>query len=137
MQISFDQVLVTAGLKQTRARQAILTIFSQENRPLDVPEILNLLKKQHVSVDQATVYRILEIFLQKRIIERFEFQEGKFRYELSGTEHHHLICEECGRIDDISDCSVSTLEKEIFERKGFTTKHHSLEFFGICQSCLP
>jgi len=137
MQISFDQVLVTAGLKQTRARQALLAIFAAENRPLDVPEILNLLKKQHVSVDQATVYRILEIFLQKRIIERFEFLEGKFRYELSGIEHHHLICETCGRIDDISDCSISTLEKEILEKKGFTTKHHSLEFFGVCQTCLP
>ncbi len=135
MQISPDYVLSTAGLKQTRARHALIRIFTVENRPLDVPEILSLLKKEKISVDQATVYRILDVFLQKEIIDRFEFQEGKFRYELAGTEHHHLICESCGRIDDVSDCGIPSLEEEILRKKGFITKHHTLEFFGLCQLC--
>lgn len=135
MNSQYIQLLSSAGLKQTKARQALLRIFEEENRPLDVAEIIHSLKKHRISADQATVYRILDVFLQKGIIDRFEFQEGKFRYELAGIEHHHLICEVCGSIDDIADCGVSRLEKEIRRKKGFTTKYHSLEFFGICRSC--
>jgi Fur family ferric uptake transcriptional regulator len=123
------------SLRKTPARIELLQVFSAELRPLDVGEIRARLENRGVSVDQATVYRMLDSFLHHGIITRFEFQEGKFRYELTGEEHHHLVCTSCGTIEDISDCNLSGLEKEIRLKKGFLVKRHSLEFFGLCRNC--
>ena len=76
---------------------------------------------------------MLDAFLTHGIITRIEFQEGKFRYELTGEEHHHLLCSNCGKIEDISDCNLSGLEEEIRQKKGFLVKRHVLEFFGCDQ----
>jgi Fur family transcriptional regulator, ferric uptake regulator len=133
--LSEKPTIIESGLKGTKSRLAVMHILEEEKRPLDVSEILYGLKEHNVTTDQATVYRILDIFSQKGLVHRFEFGEGKFRYEKAGEDHHHLICENCGRIEDISDCNISILEKEIQKKKGFTVTRHSLEFFGTCNRC--
>jgi Fur family ferric uptake transcriptional regulator len=127
--------ITSAGLKNTKTRQQVLELLLKENRPIDAAQVFELLKKQDESVDQVTIYRILDIFFQKGLVERLDFQEGKFRYELRGEEHHHLLCEKCGKIEDVSDCGLDVMEKTIKRKKGFLVKHHSLEFFGICRDC--
>jgi len=128
--------LEASGLKQTKSRIAVLDILQNEDRPLDALELCTKIQERGIDIDQATVYRILDIFRQKGLIHRFEFQEGKFRYELTGYDHHHLICDACGIIEDIADCDIDRFEDEILKKKGFRVKRHSLEFYGICKSCL-
>jgi Fur family ferric uptake transcriptional regulator len=126
----------SSGLKGTKPRLAVLHILEEENRPLDVSEIIENLKQHRVNADQATVYRIMDSFFKKGLVNRLDFQEGKFRYEkTSSREHHHLICESCGKVEDMSDCKIDDFQKGISEKKGFLIKRHSLEFFGICKSC--
>jgi Fur family ferric uptake transcriptional regulator len=132
---SYRRILQNAQLKVTTARQAVLEFFAGNDKPVDVSELLVYLKEREIDADKATVYRILEVFYEKGIIARMEFGEGKFRYELAGADHHHLICERCGAIEDISDCHIDTLEKEIKKKKGFIVKRHSLEFYGACRQC--
>lgn len=130
------KILTSVKLKATPARQVVLHYFEKTGKPIDAEEILLHLREHDLQTDRATVYRILETFYEKGIIERLEFKEGKFRYELAGrTEHHHLVCERCGKIEDISDCGIGALEKEILKKKGFNVKRHSLEFYGVCKSC--
>lgn len=129
------QLLQNAQLKATNARKVALHFFGKEDRPVDVEEILEHLRKHDLETDRATVYRMIETFLEKGIITRLEFGEGKYRYELTGFDHHHLVCENCGRIEDISDCGIEEWEKKIKQKKHFLVKHHSLEFFGVCQLC--
>lgn len=124
-----------AGLKHTKTRQQVLELLMNENRPVDAIEIFELLKKHDTTVDQVTIYRTLDIFFQKGLVEKLQFQEGKFRYELAGEEHHHLICERCGKITDVSDCGLDQMEKTIKRKKGFLVRRHSLEFFGVCSLC--
>lgn len=128
-------LIKTSGLKHTKGREKILQILQKEDAPVDVMHIGSHLKQEEIQLNESTLYRILESFYQKGIVDRFEFQEGKFRYELRGSDHHHLICELCGAIEDFSDCSIKTLEKEIRKKKRFIVKRHSLEFFGICRAC--
>ncbi|MBI4080236.1 MAG: transcriptional repressor [Candidatus Levybacteria bacterium] len=132
---NFRIILQKVNLKVTNARLGVLELFARSQKPIDAEEIFAYLQKEGVDADRATVYRMLETFYEKGIIDRFEFQEGKFRYELAGSDHHHLICEQCGRIEDISDCGINVLEREIKEKKGFLVKRHALEFFGVCESC--
>lgn len=127
--------LETSGLKNTKARQGVIQTLQKEQRPLDVPEIIFFLSRMKVKADQATVYRIMEKFTQNGIVKRLEFNEGKYRYELMGEEHHHLICENCGTIEDFSDCNLVPLENEIRKKKNFTVSRHALEFYGICKKC--
>lgn len=125
-----------SGLKGTKPRLAVLHILEEESRPMDVSEIISGLKEHNVNADQATVYRIVDSFFKKGLVHRLDFQEGKFRYEKkSDTEHHHLICESCGKIEDISDCRIDEFQESISVRKGFLIIRHSLEFFGLCMNC--
>lgn len=128
-------VLQKNNLKMTHARQVVLDLFLKTRTPIAADVIFSYLSQKKCETDRATVYRILDTFVEKGIINRMEFQEGKFRYEIVGSDHHHLICEKCGSIEDISDCSLPKLEKEIRIKKGFLVKRHALEFFGVCASC--
>ena len=132
---SYRRILQNAQLKVTTARQAVLEFFAGSDTPTDALELFDYLKERGIEVDKATVYRILDTFHDKGIIIRMEFGEGKFRYEIAGSDHHHLVCEQCGNIEDISDCGIDVLEKEIKKKKGFIVKRHTLEFYGMCRQC--
>ena len=127
--------LIKFGLKETKPRLAILEIIEKEDSPIDVSHIIDHVQKSDRSIDPATIYRTLETFNDKGIIKRLEFGEGKFRYELNSEDHHHLICENCGRVEDIKDDVMQKWEKEILKTKGFSVKRHNLEFFGLCRNC--
>lgn len=130
-----QKILKAKGLKSTEARVALLKLFNKEQNPLDVISIVSSLKSSEVKADQATVYRILEVLTQKGLINRLEFGEGKYRYELQKSHHHHLICQNCGEIEDTEGNFIDQIEKEIRVKKGFLVKSHSLEFFGLCKNC--
>lgn len=123
------------GLRITPARVAVLRVLENSGQPLDIANIYNQISKQHVDADQATVYRIIENFMQKDLVTRLQFNEKKFFYEAKKAEHHHAICTKCGKIEDVSVCNIPRLEREIERTKGFKVSMHSLEFFGTCVNC--
>lgn len=124
------------SLKATPARLALMKLLEASGKPLDIQSMIAYLEKNSIQTDPATVFRIVNLFEKKGLIKHIELHEGKFRYELSAkADHHHLVCENCGDIEDISDCNISALEKEIRKKKKFLVKHHALEFFGICKNC--
>ena len=91
----FRTELNDAGLKATSARLAVLSFLDHTKQPLSADDIYDHLRKEHDEADRATIYRILDTFFQKGIATRLEFGEGKYRYELAGEDHHHLMCENC------------------------------------------
>lgn len=123
-------------IKATPARVAVLGFLESVKEPADVNTILNYLEKNNLNVDPATIFRMMNLFVQKGIAHQVQFQENKTRYELLTKEdHHHLICNKCGNIEDISDNFMKEFEKEISIKKKFLVKSHSLEFFGLCKNC--
>lgn len=134
LQHNCAQELKNVSLQITPARIAAMQLFETHNTPLDAQHVIDHLRKD-LGVDRVTVFRIINTFVEKGLIRKLEFGEGKARYELNRNEHHHLICEVCGSIEDISDCNISGLEKDIKKKKSFLVKNHSLEFFGICRDC--
>lgn len=123
------------GLRITPARIAVLKILEESLKPLDIASIYKEVSRHHVDADQATIYRIIENFIQKELVVRLQLQEKKFYYERKKRDHHHAICDECGAIEDIGRCSMKRSEKKVEEKLGFKIKNHSLEFFGICRNC--
>jgi Fur family transcriptional regulator, ferric uptake regulator len=123
-------------LRATPARIALMQLLETSDKPLDVQSMIDFLEKRDIKTDPATVFRIINMFTEKGLVKPIQLNEGKFRYELTDkADHHHLVCDNCGSIEDISDCNIHALEKEIEKMKQFKVTNHSLEFFGICKSC--
>ncbi len=122
-------------IRKTPARSAVTEFLSKSNSPVDVIQIINFLRSKSLSTNKVTVYRIIEYFYKEGIVNRLDLQEGKFRYELAKNDHHHLICDNCGKIDAVSDTVIPEMEKEIQKKQNFLVKSHSLEFFGLCKNC--
>ncbi|MBI3342490.1 transcriptional repressor [Candidatus Curtissbacteria bacterium] len=124
------------GFRRTRARTSILELLEKEKSPVDVQFILDRLSELTVSADPATVYRIMDAFYKKGIVERLELGEGKFRYEISKREHHHhFICENCGAIEDVQDKAIEQIEARLSKNRGLVVTKHCLEFYGLCRKC--
>ncbi|HUD09242.1 MAG TPA: transcriptional repressor [Patescibacteria group bacterium] len=127
--------MVQLNFKKTPARSIIIEFLSNSKSPVDVEQIISFLRSKKLNTNKVTVYRIIELLLQNGIVERLEFGEGKFRYELKKKHHHHLVCQNCGKIQDVEIGVIEKLEKEIQKNKHFQVQSHSLEFFGLCENC--
>lgn len=122
------------GYRLTKPRQELLTTLS--SYPLTVQQIHESLQKKNIRVDLASIYRSLELFVEMGIVHVIEFGEDKKRYEIvdHDNHHHHLLCNKCGTIEDIT-INESTLLTHIQTKSKFKIDHHHLEFFGLCQHC--
>lgn len=125
-----------ADLKVTPARLGVLEVLEKTDLPVDVSAVIAYLEKHYVRADVVTVFRILKTLTEKGIVRPIQFNEGKLRYEYAGKpEHHHFVCDNCGTVEDVDDCNVDVLIKQISKKKGMLVKRHSLEFFGLCVRC--
>jgi Fur family transcriptional regulator, ferric uptake regulator len=127
--------MIQLNFKKTPARSIIVEFLSNSKSPVDVEQIISFLRSKKLNTNKVTVYRIIELLLQNGIVERLEFGEGKFRYEFKKKHHHHLVCQNCGKVQDVEGEFMEKLEKDIFKTKKFKVQSHSLEFFGLCANC--
>jgi Fur family ferric uptake transcriptional regulator len=128
--------LQEASLKATPARIAVLKFLEATDQPVDVNSIISYLRQKNVDIDPATIFRMMHDFMQKGITKQIQLNEGKARYELSNKRHHHhLICTNCGKIEEVEGDFLKQMEEEIYKDKKFRVKDHSLEFFGLCADC--
>lgn len=123
-------------LRATPARIAVMKLLEKAKQPVDVNTVIGKVNKGGIKTDPATVFRIMNMLTEKGIAIPIQFQDRKMRYELTGRKHHHhLVCETCGKIEDVSSQVIPALEKEIQKKHKFLVKRHSLEFFGLCSDC--
>lgn len=124
-----------ARIKKTPARIAVTDYLYSIDFPVDIEKIIKFLRSKNLNTNKVTVYRIVDYLYKNGTLERLDFGEGKFRYEVKKGDHHHLICDKCGSIQDVSDNFTKEFENDITKNNGFLVKKHSLEFFGICKNC--
>jgi Fe2+ or Zn2+ uptake regulation protein len=123
------------GLKITTARLGLLDILKHAKKPLSIKEITQQLDDE--SVDPVTLYRNVESLEKLGLLKKIRLNDRQAYYELTAIKHHHhLICKQCGKIADITDCKVTIANKDLLKKTKFTKiTDHSLEFFGICKNC--
>src|SRR5258708_2117588 len=129
--------LKNQGARMTKARILLVKMFQKNHLPLTELEIRAKLSQAGKAVNKTTVYRELEYLKSKSVIKEADFSDGKKRYEFNSSDHHHhLICTNCKKVDDIRvEDDVSHIEKKISRNKDFKIINHSLEFFGLCKNC--
>jgi len=129
--------LKNRGERITAIRSNLIKIFCQFPQPKSIQELLKILSKKGTPANKTTVYRQLEILLQQKIIQEVNFADHLSRYELTpATHHHHLICENCHMVEDVHlKNDLQRQENNIWKKNKFKVLQHSLEFFGLCQTC--
>ncbi len=126
--------LKKTGYRLTNQRKEIISNLS--NNPQTAEEMLLSLKSKKILVDLASVYRTLDLLSKQEIVKRIDFGDGKKRYELIDSKHHHhVICNNCGKVEDVRLDSEKKLLQEITSSSKFQIARHSLEFFGLCANC--
>ncbi len=125
------------GARITRFRKEIVKIFSSFSVPFSVNQLSEYLSKKKIMVDRATIYREVKYLLRNGYIIEVYIYPNEICYESSEYKHHHhLVCNKCGKIDNVTNCIDSELEERIYKKRGFKVKKHILEFYGTCAKCL-
>lgn len=126
--------LKNIGLKVTLPRLKILNLFEQsEVRHLTAEDVYRMLIAEDVDIGLATVYRVLTQFEQAGLLIRHHFESGKAVYELNqGGHHDHLVCLQCGRVEEFYDAEIERRQKKIAAERGFTIHDHSLHIYADC-----
>jgi len=132
-----NQQLKAAGLKITMPRLKILQILEQSpNHHLGAESIYRTLIEQGEEVGLATVYRVLTQFEAAGLVSRHNFEGDHSIFELKQEEHHdHLVCVECGRVEEFLDDVIETRQQQIAEKYQFLMTDHALTIYGICPNC--
>ena len=127
------------GLKITQPRLQVLKILEQEDlRHFTAEAVYEALKNNGDDIGIATVYRILTQFESVGLVKKLRFEEGHSVFELHTGEHHdHLVCVQCGIVEEFCDEILEERLKVIETIKEFTMTEHALVIHGICKACQP
>ena len=133
--MSNSEDLKSMGLKATLPRLKILALFEKtEVRHLTAEDVYRLLLAENLDVGLATVYRVLTQFEQAGLLRRSSFESGKAVFELDQGEHHdHLVCLQCGRVEEFFDAEIERRQNQIALERGFAIREHALYIYADCQ----
>jgi len=120
------------GLKITPQRMAVYEVLLKSDNHPTVEEIYEEVKKQYPYVSLATVYRTLETLENIGLVKKVCFWGNSARYDANTEEHHHLICEKCGKIEDVKLEQKLNIPKEFH---GYKTESYSVNIYGVCPDC--
>ena len=133
------------GHRLTAPREAILNVLGPTSKHLSAEEIYMAVHRVYPAVGLTTVYRTLDLLAQMGLVFKFDFGDGRSRYELAAgpnwEHHHHLMCTSCGRIIDYTDFideEVKVLkqaEESLSKKHNFKINAHQIHFYGLCEKC--
>ncbi|MDI9232811.1 ferric iron uptake transcriptional regulator [Limnohabitans lacus] len=126
--------LKSNGLKATLPRLKILEVFqSGVQRHMTAEDVFRHLLMEHTDIGLATVYRVLTQFEQAGILSRNHFESGKAVYELNEGQHHdHVVCLDCGRVEEFYDPEIESRQQAVAQAKGFVIADHALSLYAHC-----
>ncbi len=130
--------LKNIGLKATLPRLKILDLFHKlqdEGSPRHVTaeDVYRHLLADGMDIGLATIYRVLTQFEQAGLLQRHHFESGKSIFELNEGHHHdHLVCLQCGRVEEFFDAGIEKRQNKIAEERGFIVREHALYLYVEC-----
>ncbi len=132
--------LKDSGLKATAPRLKILEIFQRHSsesgeRHLSAEDVYRMLSADRLDVGLATVYRVLTQFEQAGLLSRRHFEAGRAVFELNeGAHHDHLVCVNCGHVEEFVDADIEERQHRIAADRGFDLQEHALSLYGVCRN---
>jgi Fur family ferric uptake transcriptional regulator len=130
-------ILKQLKLKVTPRRQEVMNCLGGEQSYLSAEEVWQRIKSRLGSIGLPTVYRILDELAEAGVVTRIFLADRKQYYFLCGNpgHHHHFVCESCRRVEDVEQCGLDSVSRDIARRSGGRVTSHILQINGICGRC--
>lgn len=136
--VQFNKYLSDKGLRSTRQRESIAAGFFSVKGHVTAEELYHRVSQDHPDVGLATVYRTLRLLCQAGLAKEHRFGESSMYEPVTPEQHHdHLICVNCGRVQEFENPRIEKLQDEVAARHRFKVKSHKLELYGLCSKCEP
>ncbi|AGF73074.1 Fur family transcriptional regulator [Corynebacterium halotolerans] len=125
------------GARNTRQRTAIVNVLQELDTFASAKTIHQALQEREIKVGLTTVYRTLQSLAEIKAVDVLHTTAGEslYRHCLSEHHHHHLVCTECGRTEEIDGGPVEAWARTVAEAHGFSLTGHDAEVFGLCAEC--
>ena len=126
-----------AGLRAGGARSAVLELLARQACCASAQELHDLLVAEGRSVGIASVYRVLDTLTELRLVRRVDVGDGIARFEPAGANehHHHVVCDDCGKVEPFSDASLERAIALASSRIGYAVGAHEVVLRGECGDC--
>jgi Fur family ferric uptake transcriptional regulator len=126
------------GYRLTAPRRAVLEVLARERAHLTPEELYRRARRRYPKIGLVTVYRTLALLERAGLVERVHVEAHCKSFalvRLVGAHHHRLICRDCGRVEEFSDCALESTLKSLQKRTGFAIESHQVEVIGRCPEC--
>ena len=133
-----DDALRVAGFRAGIARAAVLDALAEQSCCASAQELHERIRSGERSVGIASVYRVLDVLTELRLVQRVDVGDGIARYEPAlpgGDHHHHVVCGDCGRVEPFSDSTLETAIADASKRLGYSVDAHEVVLRGECGEC--
>ncbi len=122
-------------LRMTNQREIILRELVASRQHLTADELYDIVKKVMPRISLATVYRNLEILSEAGIIGKLEISGRQKRFDYDPSDHHHIYCAICHRVDNLELGHESINKEEFASVGGYSVTGYRLEIIGTCPKC--
>jgi Fur family ferric uptake transcriptional regulator len=130
-----NEALSRSGLRMTKQRLAVLEALEGRTEAVTAQDLHHELRAAGVKAGLATVYRTLSSLAQADVLDTF-WRDGEQAFRLCGSKHHHhLVCTDCGTVEEVSSEAIESWVHRIAKKRGFQVTSHSAEVYGVCASC--
>jgi Fur family transcriptional regulator, ferric uptake regulator len=140
---TIPEMLARQGVRLTAPRRAVVDVLVAYHAPLSVAEIHANLNNRRINL--VSVYRTVALLVKLGLVRLADESKGTQRFELAEAftgHHHHLVCQECGQVQDLEGCwlgeeMLRALHRHVQRLRRFRVTTHDLKFFGLCRECSP
>ncbi len=129
--------LAAAGRRRTGARRAVADVIAAQPGHFTADDILAASRSVHPAPGRATIFRSLDLLTSLGLVERVDLPDGSHAYVACqpAEHHHHVVCDRCGRSDEVADLGLSPILRRVEAQTGYRIERHRLELFGVCAPC--
>lgn len=124
------------GLNLTTQRKAVYDIVRNSHDHPTAAEVMNRLVEQGYNFAYGTVYNSLRYLADRELIRELKLGETASRYDAKMDEHQHIICESCGRVDEVMSVVPEEWKQEVAKESGYDVHHATVVFGGVCPDCM-
>jgi Fur family peroxide stress response transcriptional regulator len=132
--LSSENLLRESKIKVTPQRLSIVDMLHGKVH-MSIDELYIAIKKKFPSISLATVYKNINTMMQMDFIQEVKIPNQKSRYELAKSSHSHVVCQKCGKVEDL-ELNLELITKEAVEKSNYKIREDALIFSGVCPKCL-
>jgi Fur family transcriptional regulator, ferric uptake regulator len=126
-----------AGYRGGAAQRAVVDLLAGESCCLTAQEVFDRLRGGERQVSLASIYRALDLLTELGLVQKVEVGQGSARFERAAAEdhHHHLVCDDCGRVEAFSDERLERAIRGVASKVGYEVEAHDVVLHGACADC--